>query len=389
MKSAHELATTTATTATINMCNVARRADVNKLRACCRLPPVARAMLSTLLFCCCLLLVLQQQPVARAEPLRVVYAVNAGGEEHTDQNGIHYEADPLSVGISSDYGKHLLMIGRVPEQDEVLYRTERYHTTTFGYDFPADGDGDYALIMKFCEVYFDAPNRKVFDVLLNRKHTVVKQLDIYNQVGRGSAHDEIVYFKIVNGRLQFEYEGEIETSDVRNGHLRLDFIKGALDNPKINAFALLKGDMSQLPRMHNTAASERRVEPDDEDRPREQRPRDNQPHQERVVRYNDRQQQQQQHLQHGYDDDEDDDYDVDEGDEQPQQHHQHHQQQHEANDEQQQRQQKFHKTEQSSKRVRSGPRQPNPYSMDDSSILMPVFIAIGAFIPLLFCLCKL
>ncbi|KAH8304523.1 hypothetical protein KR059_011733 [Drosophila kikkawai] len=95
--------------------------------------------------------------------------------------------------------------------------------------------------------------KKVFGVLLNRKHTVVRQLDIYDQVGRGSAHDEIVYFKINNGRLN--YEGEV--SDVRNGRLRLDFIKGALDNPKINAFALLKGDVSQMPRLHGTEASER------------------------------------------------------------------------------------------------------------------------------------
>lgn len=37
----------------------------------------------------------------------------------------------------------------------------------------------------------------------------------------------------------------------------------------------------------------------------------------------------------------------------------------------------------------SGPRTPDPYSIDDSSVMLPVFIAIGAFIPLLFCLCKL
>lgn len=37
----------------------------------------------------------------------------------------------------------------------------------------------------------------------------------------------------------------------------------------------------------------------------------------------------------------------------------------------------------------SGPRTPDPYSIDDSSIMLPVFVAIGTFIPLLFCLCKL
>lgn len=95
--------------------------------------------------------------------LQLIYAVNAGGDDHVDSNGIRYVADPLHgvIGTASDYGNHLLIIGRVPEQDEVLYRTERYHTATFGYDLPIEGDGDYALILKFCEVYFNAPNMKV------------------------------------------------------------------------------------------------------------------------------------------------------------------------------------------------------------------------------------
>lgn len=37
----------------------------------------------------------------------------------------------------------------------------------------------------------------------------------------------------------------------------------------------------------------------------------------------------------------------------------------------------------------SGPRNPDPYTLDDSSTMLPVFIALVAFIPILFCLCKL
>lgn len=43
---------------------------------------------------------------------KVIFAVNAGGESHIDINGVHYEKDPLKVGIASDYGKHLMAIGR-------------------------------------------------------------------------------------------------------------------------------------------------------------------------------------------------------------------------------------------------------------------------------------
>lgn len=92
--------------------------------------------------------------------LDVIFAINAGGEEHVDTHGIRYAKDPLTVGITSDFGKQLL-IGRVPTGDRILYQTERYHHSTFGYEIPISEDGDYVMILKFCEVYFNAPNMKV------------------------------------------------------------------------------------------------------------------------------------------------------------------------------------------------------------------------------------
>lgn len=90
----------------------------------------------------------------------VIWAVNCGGDAHTDVHGIRYETDPLKVGISSDYGKTLL-VSRVVPQDQILYQTERYHMSTFGYDIPLTDDGEYVLVLKFCEVWFTSPNQKV------------------------------------------------------------------------------------------------------------------------------------------------------------------------------------------------------------------------------------
>lgn len=97
----------------------------------------------------------------------VIYAINAGGDAFTDSFGIKYDRDPLfgKVGTASDYGKRLL-IGRVPPSDQILYQTERYHHSTFGYDIPIKEDGDYVMVLKFCEVYFNAPNMKVIDILV-------------------------------------------------------------------------------------------------------------------------------------------------------------------------------------------------------------------------------
>lgn len=90
----------------------------------------------------------------------VIWAVNCGGDAHTDIHGIRFQDDYLEIGISSDYGKSL-MIQRVVPQDQILYQTERYHMNTFGYDIPLSADGDYVLVLKFSEVWFTSPNQKV------------------------------------------------------------------------------------------------------------------------------------------------------------------------------------------------------------------------------------
>ena len=90
----------------------------------------------------------------------VIWAVNCGGEAHTDIHGVRYQRDTLATGTASDYGKKLT-IQRTGPQDQTLYQTERYHTSTFGYDFPIKQDGEYALVLKFSEVWFTSPNMKV------------------------------------------------------------------------------------------------------------------------------------------------------------------------------------------------------------------------------------
>uniref|UniRef100_A0A1A9ZPW6 Malectin domain-containing protein n=1 Tax=Glossina pallidipes TaxID=7398 RepID=A0A1A9ZPW6_GLOPL len=295
---------------------------------------------------------------ANGKALKVLYAINAGGDDHVDIDGIHYEPDPSKIGTASDYGKHLLIINRVPEQDEILYKTERYHTSTFGYDIPLDGDGEYALVLKFCEVYFTQPNKKIFDVVLNRRHVIVSELDIFAEVGHGTAHHEYVFFTVTLGKLKYKEE----VSNVRNNLVRLDFMKGPYDNPKINAFILLKGDVQRIPRLKPLHKDAFYPDIDDSASIRGANKKKVLNGQHRKLTSNE-------------EDTETDEYpkklSAVENEE-------------DINDE-------FHellsKTE--SPRKPSGPRQPDPYSMDDSTLLLPVFIAIGAFIPLLFCLCKL
>lgn len=165
----------------------------------------------------------------------IIFALNAGGDSFTDSNGIRYRRDYLSDGVASDYGRSL-DIKRVSSQDKLLYQTERYSSETFGYSISIPtNDAEYVLWLKFSEVWFNAPNLKVFDVALNDA-IVLKDLDIYANVGRGVAHDEIIPFQVRKNKLVVEGK-----SYPFNGEIKVEFIKGELDNPKINAIIVMKG----------------------------------------------------------------------------------------------------------------------------------------------------
>lgn len=175
----------------------------------------------------------------------MIYAINAGGDDHTDVHGIYYRKDPLTgrVGTASEYGRTLL-IARSHSKDQILYQTERYHSSTFGYDIPVSQDGPYVLVLKFCEVYFDAPGQKIFNVVLNKEHGIVHDLDIYAKVGRGVALDVVVPFNVKSNKLFVNGQQSYHT-----GKIRLDFVKGPSDNPKVNAIVVIKGTPDMVPEL--------------------------------------------------------------------------------------------------------------------------------------------
>ena len=177
------------------------------------------------------------------DAIEVIWAVNAGGSHHMDENGIQYSEDPLKVGIASDYGKGL-SIQRVSRHDAILYQTERYHTNSFSYEVNLRKEGDFVLVMKFSEVYFTASRQKVFNVVLNDHHLIVRELDIFERVGLGRAHDEIIPFTIRNGKLVV-----INEASTFNDVLKITFVKTHYDNPKINAMYIMRGRVEDVPKL--------------------------------------------------------------------------------------------------------------------------------------------
>ena len=206
-------------------------------------------------------------------------------------------------------------------------------------------------MLKFSEVYFNAPNMKVFDVVLNGDLTVASDLDIYERVGRGVAHDEYVEFEVRDGRILLDGD----ESELTRGKMRVEFIKSYRDNPKVNAIVLLKGrrtgenllytlPMSGFSRHSNEYPSPLSDWPSLPPLPPDP-------------------------------DDEEEFLDEDSM----------------AGEDQGGLGGGPGGSGPSSKtRNPSGPRTRDPYEADDStSAMLPIFVAIGAFIPLVFCLCKL
>uniref|UniRef100_A0A1I7VKG2 DNA 3'-5' helicase n=1 Tax=Loa loa TaxID=7209 RepID=A0A1I7VKG2_LOALO len=190
---------------------------------------------------------------------KIYYAVNCGGLAHTDLSGIHYQADPLRVGITSDFGSRLTIM-RVDPRDAILYQTERYHTEDFTYTVPLPkDDGEYTLVLKFCEVYFQSSQQKVFDVLLNDE-IVIAELDIFKEAeGIGVAYDRLLTFHVENGVLLY---GDRHDS---SGYIKITLAKGALDNPKINAFYIYRGPKTDIPVLRDISFDEEIEKEEDEE----------------------------------------------------------------------------------------------------------------------------
>ncbi|VDM33298.1 unnamed protein product [Hydatigera taeniaeformis] len=179
-----------------------------------------------------------------AAKLNPVFAVNCGGDEHIDSNGVLYFADFNDRGIASGHGLNLVM-HRAPESDAVLYQTERYDTSSFFYEFPIPADGKYVLHLKFSEVWFQYPNGKVFSVELNGLR-IIRDLDIFRKVGFSVAHDENIPLTIKDGSILV---GDASAKLSNDGKLRITFVKGNHDNPKVNAIALFKNTIEDIPKL--------------------------------------------------------------------------------------------------------------------------------------------
>lgn len=173
------------------------------------------------------------------DPSKVLYAVNCGGDSYRAPDGVVYTADKgYSAGVASDYGTQFTI---KYTKSPAVYQTERYALDTFDYEIPLNSAGNYVLILKFSEVYFNSEGEKVFHVKIGNK-IVVNSLDIYKKVGKAAAYDEFIELEVRDNQL---YHNDQEVSEGWNGaKLKVQFVKTGRDNPKVNGIVLVQGGLS-------------------------------------------------------------------------------------------------------------------------------------------------
>lgn len=136
----------------------------------------------------------------------VVYAGNTGGQQVTGSGGITFAADSRFTG--GKIGTTSAAISGTTES--ALYQNERFGN--FAYAIPV-ANGNYSVTLKFAEIYWTAPGRRIFSVAING-NTVVNRLDLYAVAGKNRAHDVTIPVTVTNGTINITFTSHADNATV-------------------------------------------------------------------------------------------------------------------------------------------------------------------------------
>ncbi|MGB3777281.1 MAG: malectin domain-containing carbohydrate-binding protein [Tunicatimonas sp.] len=159
---------------------------------------------------------------ATTEPVVTVpttlYAINAGGPAYTATDGTEFSADQLVSG-GRTFTSSAAISGT---DDDPIYRSERYGN--FTYELPV-ANGNYQVTLLFAEIYFNEPNKRVFDVSLEGQEQV-SNLDVFSAVGKNAAYSVTETVEVTDGSLTIDF-----SADINNAKLSGVLVGGVTANP--------------------------------------------------------------------------------------------------------------------------------------------------------------
>jgi hypothetical protein len=136
----------------------------------------------------------------------VIWTVNAGGPKYTDGQGIIYRGN-THFNTGGAYTTTAAIAGTT---DDRLYQSERYGD--FSYGIPVE-NGDYLVTLRFAEIYWTQPSRRVFNVLLEGVK-VISNLDLVAKVGPNTAYDVILPVHVTDGQLNIKFKSVADYAKV-------------------------------------------------------------------------------------------------------------------------------------------------------------------------------
>jgi Malectin domain len=138
-----------------------------------------------------------------------IFAINAGGEAHTDSDGIAYQRRVEKHGR----GQYLFNTGNVPDKDKLIYHTYEYSIkpVQLQYDIPFKNDGLYLLLAKFAT----HDDTREIDITLNGKIKLLSNVDMRGLCG-GSLQtcDVYLYFCVTDGTLYYQNQSTLLQNEI-------------------------------------------------------------------------------------------------------------------------------------------------------------------------------
>lgn len=119
--------------------------------------------------------------------------VNAGGDTVTSQ-GNTWQKDS---GYTKSFSANISNISF----DNPVYNTERYGNFSYNFAVP---NGSYTVKLKFAELYYHKPNKRVFNVAINSQK-VVSKLDLFKVAGFGKPYDLTFPVKVINKQIKIDF----------------------------------------------------------------------------------------------------------------------------------------------------------------------------------------
>ncbi len=135
-------------------------------------------------------------------PTPLPIRIKCGGQSLTDEAGNHWASD---LGLYDDGSEGWTANSIANTATPSVYQSERWMSGPMTYRIPVP-NGTYNLVLKFSELYWSAPNERVFNVVVNGT-LITKNLDVFAAAGGAfTAYDITIPVSVTNQWVTVELD---------------------------------------------------------------------------------------------------------------------------------------------------------------------------------------